>query len=386
MRSLWFVCPLAAMWAVALGRLIISLPVFLAWLGSGTWDQGPAEAVRTSGIAWVVIHDVPVRVGSATYSLMPWGLAIIPFLLLWQSGRWAARVCEVREVRASLSLIGGAAAVYATAVATTCWVVNSPLARISTPRAFMTAFVISSIALSLGVYRRSPAGVRLRQQIPPSIRVVLGGSSIGLAALVTAGAFLAVASLVRNFPEVVAVNSSLDAGPIGGLALLMLGVGYIPVLTTWAVAYSAGAGVTIGQGVVLSPFTALPQTADLPPFPLLAALPTRSLAWSSLPMAVGIAAGLLIGWYVARSAPRPVTHRVALAMSSSMLAGLGMAFLAVMSHGHLGENRLTGLGPEPPVVATAVTGLLLAGSMPSALMLRPRRGRAPDSASVQSQE
>jgi hypothetical protein len=380
MRSLWFICPLAAIWAIALGRLIVAIPVFLAWLGSGAGGQGPAEVVRISGIAWVVIHDVPVRVGSATYSLMPWGLAVIPFLLLWQSGRWAARVSDVREVHASLSLIGGAAAVYAAAVATACWIVSSPQARISTPRAFITAFMIASIALALGVYRRSPAGERLRQQIPPSIRVVLGGSSVGLAALVSAGAFLAAASLVRTFPEVVAINASLDAGPIGGLALLMLGIGYIPILTTWAVAYSAGAGVTIGQGIVLSPFTALPQTADLPPFPLLAALPTRSLAWSWLPMAVGIVAGLLIGWYVARSAPRPVTHRVALAMSASMLAGLGMAFLAVMSHGHLGEERLTGLGPQPPVVATAVTGLLLAGSMPSALMLRPRRGRAPDSA------
>ncbi len=377
MRSLLFVCPLAAVWAVALGRLIVSIPVFLAWLSSGAWEQGPAEAVRASGVAWVVIHDVPVRVGSATYSLMPWGLAIIPFLLLWQSGRWAARVSDVREVRASLSLIGGTAAIYAGAVTSTAWIVNSQLARISTPRAFITAFIISSIALSLGVYRRSPAGVRLRQQMSPSIRVVLGGSSIGLAALLSAGAFLVVASLVRSFPELVAISSSLEPGPIGGLALLMLGIGYVPVLTTWAVAYSAGAGVTIGQGIVLSPFTALPQNADLPPFPLLAALPTRSLAWSSLPMAIGIGAGLLIGWYVARSAPRPVTHRVALATSASMLAGLGMAFLAVVSHGQLGENRLTGLGPEPPVVATAVTGLLLAGSMPSALILRPRRGRPP---------
>ena len=377
MRSLLFICPLAAVWAIALGRLIISVPVFLAWLGSGAWVHGPAEAVRTSGVAWVVIHDVPVRVGSATYSLMPWGLSVIPVLLLWQSGRWAARVSAVREVRASLTLIGGTAALYASAVATTCWIVNSQLARISMPRAFITAFLISSIALALGVYRRTPAGTQLREQIPPSVRVVLGGSSIGLAALLSAGAFLAVASLVRNFPEVVAINSSLDAGPIGGLALLLLGIGYIPVLTTWAVAYSTGAGVTIGQGIVLSPFTALPQNADLPPFPLLAALPSRSLAWSSLPMAVGIGVGLLIGWYVARSAPRPVTHRVALAMSASMLAGLGMAFLAVLSPGHLGENQLTGLGPQPPVVATAVTGLLLAGSMPSALILRTRRGRPP---------
>ena len=50
----------------------------------------------------------------------------------------------------------------------------------------------------------------------------------------------------------------------------------------WAVAYLLGAGVAIGPDAVLSPFMQAPAPANLPAFPLLAALPDSStpFAWA----------------------------------------------------------------------------------------------------------
>jgi hypothetical protein len=44
-----------------------------------------------------------------------------------------------------------------------------------------------------------------------------------------------------------------------GSALLALGLGYLPVMATWAVAYGVGAGVILGPGSLAAPFNAPAQ-------------------------------------------------------------------------------------------------------------------------------
>lgn len=374
LRSVWYLGPLVAAWALILTAAIVAAPVFAAWLASPSpWEMGVAAPLRMSVLAWVVMHDVPARVDGVPYSLMPWGLAAIPFWLLWQGGRWARRVSGVIDVRASITLVGWTACCYAAVVATATWVVSAPGLRLSAPRAFCTALVIAAGAVAVGVYRKSDVGAAVRREMPAALRVAIGAATVATATLLVLGCGLAAVSLVRHFSDAVAIATSLDAGPVGGAALLVLGLGYLPVMASWAVAYAVGAGVWLGPGLLAAPFNALPESALLPPFPLLAAVPSRSLAWPMAPMAIGVCAGLLLGWYVARSAARPAIHRVVLAMCGSVLAGLMMAIIATISRGSLGEGRLADLGPNPPSVATAVIGLLLVGSMPTALILRPRK-------------
>jgi Family of unknown function (DUF6350) len=184
---------------------------------------------------------------------------------------------------------------------------------------------------------------------------------------------LAAASLIANFSSALSVGESLQAGPVGGLALLVLGLGYAPVVATWAVAYAVGAGVSLGPEVLAAPFNAISSTTMLPPFPLLAAIPSRSLEWPMLPMAIGPVAGLLLGWYVARSEGRPVAYRLAMSVAACAVAGVAMAMMSALARGSLGQERMSDLGPNPPAVALAVIGLLLVGAMPAALILRPRR-------------
>lgn len=372
-RSLWYLCPLIVTWAAVVGAVAVAAPVFAAWLASSAWEQGVAGPLRLSVLGWVVIHDVPVRVDGASYSLMPWGLAIVPFALLWMGGRWAGRVSQITDARASLALVGWTAALYAGVIGIAAWVVSAPDLRLSAPRAFCTAFVLAFAAIALGVYRGTLAGEYLRHEVPAAVRVVVGAATCAVVALLALGSVLAAASLIANFSSALSVGESLQAGPVGGLALLVLGLGYAPVVATWAVAYAVGAGVSLGPEVLAAPFNAISSTTMLPPFPLLAAIPSRSLEWPMLPMAIGPVAGLLLGWYVARSEGRPVAYRLAMSVAACAVAGVAMAMMSALARGSLGQERMSDLGPNPPAVALAVIGLLLVGAMPAALILRPRR-------------
>lgn len=373
LRPLWYLCPMVAAWAAALSAAIIAAPIFAAWLGSSAWEQGIAAPLRLSVLGWVVVHDVPVRVEGVTYSLLPWGLAAIPFTLLWLGGRWAGRISGIVSTRSSATLVAGTAGLYASAIGVAAWVVTAPDLRLSVPRAVLTSGLLAAGAVALGVYRRTPAGARLRQEMPEPVRVALGASGVGILALLGLGCALVAASLLVHFSEAVGMAASIKAGPIGGLALLALGLGYLPVMATWAVAYGVGAGVILGPGSLAAPFNALPSVVDLPPLPVLAAVPTRSLEWPMAPMVIGLVAGMLAGWYVGRSAPRSAVNRIGLSVAATLLTGLGLAACSALARGSLGEDRLASLGPNPPAVAAAVIGLVIVGAIPMALLIRPRR-------------
>lgn len=377
LHSLWYLCPLVVIWAVVVGAAVVAAPIFAAWLASSPWEQGIAGPLRMSVLGWVVVHDVPVRVDGVTYSLLPWGMAVVPFALLWSGGRWAGRISGIVSPRASMTLVAGTAGLYAGAIGVAAWVVSASDLRLSAPRAFLTAGLIAAGAVALGVYRGTAAGARLRQEFPEPVRVILGAAAVGVTSLLALGCALVGVSLVRHFTAATEVSASLGAGAVGGFAVLALSLGYLPVMATWAVAYAVGAGVSLGPAVLAAPFNALPSTAVLPPLPLLAALPTRSLEWPMAPMAIGIVAGLLVGWYVGRAAPRSASQRMTLAVGASVLVGVGLAVCSALARGSLGDERLTALGPNPPSVAVAVIGLVLVGAIPLALLARPSKKRQP---------
>jgi len=360
---------------VVVGAALIAAPIFAAWHASSPWEQGVAGPLRMSVLGWVVVHDVPVRVDGVTYSLLPWGMAVIPFGLLWSGARWAGRISGIASPRASMTLVAGTAGLYAGAIGVAAWVVSASDLRLSAPRAFLTSGLIAAGAVALGVYRGTPAGARLRQEFPEPVRVILGAATVGVTSLLALGCVLVGVGLVKHFTAATEVSASLGAGAVGGIAVLALSLGYLPVMATWAVAYAVGAGVSLGPSVLAAPFNALPSSAVLPPLPLLAALPTRSLEWPLAPMAIGIVAGLLVGWYVVRATPRSAPQRIGLAVGASALVGVGMAVCSALARGSLGDERLADLGPNPPSVAVAVIGLVIVGAIPLALLARPNKKR-----------
>jgi hypothetical protein len=124
--------------------------------------------------------------------------------------------------------------------------------------------------------------------------------------------------------------------------------------------------------VTISPFVAVIAPTDLPPFPLLAALPQGAtpLSWA-LPL-TGVAAGVLAGLVIARRArSQSRLVRLALATGAAAVAGLLLALGAFLASGSLGDLRLAFLGPVPATVGILGAVLIVLGAAPSAAAAAP---------------
>jgi Family of unknown function (DUF6350) len=371
----WLIGPLAALWAAAIGLGLAAVPLLVVWMASPASGLTWGAALRVSGLVWVLAHGVPVAVAGTTYSLLPWGLVVIPLLLLGYAGGWAARRSRASTIKDVVTLVLTGTATYTAAgVVVVSFTAGMP-ASLALPRVVAHTSAAALLGLTWGAVRAS--GVASRGQLPPYLPVILRSGTIAALALVGFGALIATTSLVMHVDDAITMAQSMRAGLWGGFGLLLLCVAYVPVIAVWGAAYSLGAGVVIGPAVVVSPFVPVTAPTQLPPLPLLAALPHTAspLAWA-LPVA-GVVAGVLAGLAVARGAREESRLvRLALAAGAAIVAGLLMAFAAYLASGSLGDLRLARIGPTPSTVGILAAVLVLLGAMPSAVAAAPP-ARAP---------
>lgn len=366
--GVWLAGPLAAVWTAFIGLMVIVIPMIVVWAASFIPGMGIDAALRNTGVIWLVTHDVALRMGSATISLLPWGLMLIWLILLVIAGRWAARATGADTARDGAVLIISGAVTYGALLAAVSAVTSTPDVRTSPIRAFGIGLVLAAIGLSWGALRGTALGAEVSGLIPAAAKAVLCGALTGALALIAMGALLAGVGLAMSFDEALRMQQFLDPGPIGGLVLLILALGYLPSAIMWTIGYALGAGITLGPDVVLSPFLQAPAPTTLPTFPLLAALPGQSgpLAFA-LPV-IGVIAGLALGVVVARRVHQPALHRLGLAIVSVAIAAIALAVITRMSFGSLGDMRLVGLGPSSEAVALIAGVLMLIGAVPTALV------------------
>lgn len=361
----------AACWAAVIGLALAVVPMLVAWIASSTTGLTWQESIRIGGTVWSVAQTTPVVVGGITYSLVPWGLALVAVLLVAHGGRWALQRCP--DGRPTLVLVGSAAFAYAL-IAVLVAVLSGPDAvDVSPVGAALHALGVALVGLVVALAREGRFG---RMPIPALVGVVMRAALAGAAALVGIGALAAALVLAAHVDDAATMLADLHAGIGGGLVILVLGLGYLPVLAVWATSYLLGAGVVLGPAVTVSPFIAVTPSTLLPPFPLLAAVPATAspLAWG-LPIA-GVVAGLTVGAVVARGAREESRlTRAGLAAAAAAVAGVVLAALALLSTGSMGDLRLAHLGPAPVAVGVLATILLGAGAAPVAV-LRPAPSRA----------
>ena len=364
---------LGALWAALIGLVIVAIPVFLTQVASTSGNTGWVSTLRSGSAAWLVANDVPVRLGTVWYSLLPWGLLVIPVVLLVLAGRWAAHVSHARTRGERAVVIASAVLVYALLGLIASRLSNTESVATSATRAFFTTAVVALLAFGWGVLRTRIAA--RREGLSPTRQVVVRAGGLSIVALIALSSVLFLIALLIGFPTAVDMQTALDAGPIGGFVLLLLGIGYLPMMLTWAIAYSAGSSVTIGAGSVISPFVPNSVPTELPPFPLLAALPTSSSAvqWFLPVLIVGV--GVLVGLWISRRIVLPALQRAGVAAGSSAIAGLAVLLAVLMSNGSVGVERLRDLGPAPLLSAALVFVLLCVGSVPVVLAFgrRPLR-------------
>jgi hypothetical protein len=366
----WLTGLVAGVWAAALGLVIGIVPLLLTWIATPSSGLTWPEASRLGGLIWVVAQGTPVAIGAVTYSLLPWGLAAIPLLLLGYAGGWAARRASVRSTRELIALVAAGVLAYSVVVG----VVASTTARADsstgTVDAILRGVLLSTAALAWGATRSS--GLRLADVAPGPALLVTRAGLLGALAILGAGAVAAAAATLVRVDDAVTMAQSLHAGVWGGLALLLLGLAYVPVAIVWSSSYLLGAGFAIGPSVVVSPFIPVTSPTQLPPFPLLASVPQSAtpVAWA-LPL-VGIAAGVLVGLAVARGARKESRlTRLALALGAAAVTALVLLAASYLADGSLGDVRLAHLGPRAATVGLLAFILVAAGAVPSAVVAGP---------------
>ena len=344
----------AAVWAVALGLLVISVPVVLAWLlaphgptrgiaaraGVPVWD-----ALHGGVLAWLAAQHAPLHTSAGSLSLLPLGLLAVPAVALYRCGRWAGRA-SVDAVPAAVAAAATLAATYAVAAAVVTSLASGPAVAVPTAPVVLGALLLGVLAGGLGVVSGGRLWAQVAGRAPESVPHVVRAAMVGLATLLGGGGLILSAAMVVHFGRLLDLTRSLGAGAFGGAVLMLLGVFYVPTAVVWAAAYAAGPGFAVGIGTSVAP--AGIALGPVPVFPILGVLPGTGSAptVSLLALGVPLVAGTLVGVLAARRPARTPGQTVAEAGAAGVLAGLALGVLAWLSSGSLGAVRMSQLGPN----------------------------------------
>ena len=225
------------------------------------------------------------------------------------------------------------------------------------------------------------------QRVPGVWRTVVAfGLRAGTAAtaVVVAVAGVVVALLLfASFAEVISLYERSHAGIVGGIALTVGQLAFLPDLVGWAAAWLVGPGFAIGTGSNVSPIAT--SLGPIPGLPVFGALPasghTFGLVWVLVPVLAGFAAGGLLRPRLVRAlgAADSALHRALGGLATGVVAGVLTGLVAGLSAGSFGPGRLADVGPHAIVVG-AVAALevgvpaIVALAVGSDLVRLPDRG------------
>lgn len=418
---LWLQGAFEATQMFVISALIVAIPLAATWFTGGFAQQDVSVAARLAGHIWLLGHGVPLELTQTSgpssasletgfFSLLPLGLVLIPFLLSWRSGRRLARASYTDQLWQPLF---GALAVYAGAGLATAFVCSSP--EVSAPLIASTLIPLIPAGAGLIIGSRLEAGSWGRligvnaadwisrtsqdQRWAGSYAVsAVRASFVATMAALSLSALLLTVTVMARWNDIVGVYQALRPGAVGGAALTLAQLGFMPNLAIWTLAWTGGDGFALGVGSTVSPLAT--SVAPVPPIPLLAALPVGELSWGFAALIIPVAAGVLAGWWFIRAGENhfdewfslKVRQRwISLPVSTLFLGaviGAVTAFLSGIlfwiSQGSVGIGRLTQVGPDPlsaamwvgtevavGVMIGALAGPWLEGERPS--MALPRR-------------
>jgi hypothetical protein len=345
---------IAAATAAALGLAVIVTLTIIGWVAAphDTFGEDIIDILQGAVLAWLVGHHVSFSVPDGQIALLPLGLVLLPGLLLYRSGRWLARSCDIPRLRyvyrAALAIAGP----YAAIAGTLALLARTEAVEPSMPRALVMGFVTAFLAGGLGVLRQLmrdkevPARDLLRL-MPARSRSLLVGMLASTGTLLLGGLLLFLVALAMSLPEVVETTRVLGPGLVGGALLIVVQLAYLPNAVVFAVCYALGPGFAVGAGTVVAPTGV--SVGALPMLPMLAALPSNGAApaASLLALAVPFVAGAVGGALTQRSAPDVVSEAAPLwGFVCGVTTGLLCAALAALAGGPLGGERLIEVGPS----------------------------------------
>lgn len=366
----------AALSVAVVGLAVIALPVAGAWWG-GVEPPGPwQDAVAIAGSMWVMTYGVPVRLLGVDYSLIPWGLMVIPAFLGHQAGRWLVRVVRPRRWRTAIAAWLITVVIGAGFVVVVSIVSDIPAVQTSARRALVAATIVGLVAVGSGIWRSSDLVRSGVARLPALLLAVLRAASVAFAALVGFASIVLLISMASSFGEVATLFTALNPTVSDAIVLSIVSLAYLPVLIGWSLSYILGAGITLGPDVLVSPFVPTIPAVPLPAFPPLAALPEvagpASWAFPVLVVISGGLAGLAISRFAAREQP---LIRLSLAVGAAAVAAVMVLGFLQASRGSFGDGRLVDIGPDPGLGALLAGVGLLVGALPTSVLRARRKPR-----------
>ena len=367
-----------ALWTTVVGLLLAGLPVLLSWAVEARSGTAASDMVRSVGQLWLLAHGVSLEVPDGRVGLTPLGLCALPVVLLLRAGGRMAEQCRPTSPRAALRTAFVVAVPYALLTCLVAAFSSTAAVRPSTAQALLGGLLLGMAGVGTAALRRAGLAGRVWSRLPSRTRRLVPAVAVSSGFLLAAGALLAGAALAAHLPRAAELAAASEPGTVGGLALLALGLAFVPNAIIWAGSWLTGAGFAVGVGTSVDPSGS--QLGAIPAFPLLAALPEgASPGWVGvLALLVPVGAGALAGRLVLRKldGDASVTRTVAEAALVGPVCGLVWTGLAWLSGGPLGGDRLSVLGPGPLQLGMTVTVLVAAGAVGGALLLRRREGAA----------
>ncbi|MCU0152747.1 MULTISPECIES: DUF6350 family protein [Curtobacterium] len=330
---------------------------------------------KATGSVWLVGHgvDVSFLLGSALakstgvsgaadpihVTLAALGFAVVT---AWLGARAGRRFAET-EHRTTGLLVGTAVVAVlglAVALSTTSAATHPTLWQAVVLPALW--FGIPALAASEVCRRRRdmPADavtqrvIDLVDRVPAVWRSVAGfGLRAGTAAtavVVGVAAVLVGLLLFTSFAEVITLYEQSHAGVIGGVALTVGQLAFLPDFVGWATSWLIGPGFAIGTGSSVSPIAT--TLGPIPGLPVFGALPTSGhtfgLVWILVPVIAGFAIGGSMRPRLVRAlgTADSALHRAFGGVAAGLVAGVLTGLVAWVSSGSFGPGRLADVGPN----------------------------------------
>ena len=354
---------IAAGVAVVIGYILTLGFIMAAWLFAAHGSESTVQVLRAAGIAWQVMHLVPLVIGTTTIGVLPWGFLVVPVLILWKATQWALKSSQPKtaidfiRIAISISLIYSG---FAGLIGLICS--TNDLYTGITSSILHTLFVALAVT-SVCIISYAPSRTILTDAMPKLIVDGIRPAVISFGLLFIAGSLLTSVALILNWAQVRAVTTLMAPGFIDGFFMTLLGIGYLPTVNVWAMSYLLGPGIMLGGGVV-TPENASPGA--LPAFPLLSILPSESAALAAYFVLVPILIGIAIYFLIPRERWSAQGDSIAIALSFvvrwrevvTLLVSVGLLSIfvwiaAAASSGSLGIGYLKFVGPVPAEVAAA---------------------------------
>lgn len=359
---------IAALAAVILGIVISFVVILGIWLFAAHGNESTIQVMRTSGIAWLGMHLVPVNIAGVTIGLLPWGFMALPITLIWKATQWSFKSAQPvigKEFWRIAIIFSGTYSLLSVIVNL---VTSTSDLKTSIISVAAHTFLLAVLVTFACVISYAPSRTMLIDGLP---EVLVHGFRPGLIAfgvLATLGSLATSVSLIFHFSEVKAVTSLMAPGIVDGLFLTLLCIGYLPTATVWSMSYLLGPGVMLGGAGEVSVSVAAPGA--LPAFPLLSILPSSIPSASSYFIVIPILIGVMVYFLVPRdrwsargdSFPEILSYvvraRELLTLSVAILVLTFFSWLvAAASSGPLGIGYLRFVGPEPIAVAWATISI-----------------------------